>query len=154
MRKFVPLLCLVHGLALAAEDPALVETARRLQMPMDVVKQHFLSGCESGNPNEQFICGSYGLVAADLELDRIQGALVSELEDKSALAKLAAAQEAWRDFRDKACLFESDGYSQSRDLGSVSASCKATYTRARSAQLKAFLGCGELHGCPGTANDH
>lgn len=149
MRRIVSLLCLVHGVALASEDAALIETAARLRMPIEVVKQHYLSGCDSGRPNEQFICGSYGLIKEDLELNRIYGVLASELKDKESLSKLASAQRAWIAFRDKACIFEADGYSQSRDLGSVLASCKATYTKARSEQLKAFLGCGELYGCPG-----
>lgn len=149
MRALIALLGLVHGVALAGEDPALAETARRLQLSIEVVAQHAHTGCDSGRTNEQLICGFYGLVVEELELERVHGALVSELQDTDALAKLASAQEAWSAFRDKACTFEVDGYSQSRDLGSVIASCKATYTHARTEQLKVFLGCGERYGCPG-----
>ena len=149
MRSIISLLCLVHGFVLASEDPALMETAKRLHMPIEVVRPHHLSGCDSGRPNEQFICGNYGLIKEDLELNRVYGVLKSELKDKESLSKLASAQRAWIAFRDEACLFEADGYSQSRDLGSVMASCKAEYTKARSERLKVFLGCGELYGCPG-----
>ena len=149
MRPIISLLCLIHGLALASEDPALVETAKRLRMSIEVVKQHHQAGCDSGRPNEQFICGSYGLVKEDIELNRVYGVLMSELRDKESQSKLASAQRAWITFRDKGCIFEADGYSQSRDLSSVIASCEATYTKARSEQLRVFLGCGELYGCPG-----
>jgi uncharacterized protein YecT (DUF1311 family) len=149
-RTLVSLLCLVHGLVLADEDPALAEASRRLGMPIDIVRQHHQAGCESGRPNEQFICGSYQLVVEELELEQVRGTLVLELKDKTALAKLAAAQETWLAFRDQACSFEADGYSQSRDLASVVVSCKATYTHARTAQLRQFLGCGEMYGCPGS----
>ena len=149
MRALVLLICLAHGVVLAGEDPALVETAKRLQMPIEVVKQHYRAGCDSGRPNEQFICGSYGLTVEELALDRIYARLMSELNDADALAKLASAQKAWSIFRDEACIFESDGYSQSRDMSTVVAGCKATYTKLRSEQLKAFLGCGKQYGCPG-----
>jgi uncharacterized protein YecT (DUF1311 family) len=149
LRAFLSLLCLVHGFALASEDPALAETARRLRMPVDVVKQHYQTGCDSGRPNEQFICGSYGLAVEDMALDRVYGMLLSELEDNESVAKLVSAQKAWSVFRDAACLFEADGYSQSRDLNTVVAGCKAAYAKARSEHLKTFLGCGEQYGCPG-----
>jgi uncharacterized protein YecT (DUF1311 family) len=143
------LLCLFHGFALATEDPALVETAKRLRMPIEGVTQHYHTGCDSGRPNEQFICGSYDLTVEEMALDRVYGMLVSELKDRESVAKLSSAQEAWSVFRDAACLFEADGYSQSHDLNTVVAGCKATYTKARSEQLKTFLGCGEQYGCPG-----
>ena len=149
MRAFLLLICLVHMFALASEDPALAETAKRLQMPIEVVKQHYQTGCDSGRPSEQFICGSYGLTVEEMALERVYGMLVSELGDKGSVAKLASAQEAWSVFRDAACDFEADGYSQSRDLNAVVAGCKATYTKARSEHLKTFLGCGEQYGCPG-----
>jgi uncharacterized protein YecT (DUF1311 family) len=149
LRAIISLLCLAHGLVFADEDPALVETAKRLRMPIEAVKQHYQSGCDSGKPSEQFICGSYGLTREDMELNRVYTTLAAELKDKEARSKLASAQHAWIMFRDKACLFEADGYSQSRDLSAVLVSCKATYTKARSEQLKVFLGCGELYGCPG-----
>jgi uncharacterized protein YecT (DUF1311 family) len=149
-RAFVALLCLVHGLARADEDPALAETSRRLGMPVDIVRQHHRSGCESGRPNEQLICGSYQLVVEERALAQVHGTLVSELEGTAALARLAAAQQAWVDFRDKACTFEADGYAQGRDLASVVVGCKAAYTQARTAQLKRFLGCGGMYGCPGS----
>jgi uncharacterized protein YecT (DUF1311 family) len=149
LRTVICLLCFFHGMAFAADDPVLVETAKRLRMPLEVVREHHLTGCESGNPNEQHICGSYGFTKEDLELNRIYATLVSELKDKESRTKLAAAQLAWIRFRDRACEFEADGYSRSRDMYSVVANCKATYTKARSDQLKAFVGCGELYGCPG-----
>jgi len=149
-RAVVALLCAVHGLALADEDPALAETSRRLGMPIDIVRLHYQSGCESGRPNEQFICGSYQLVVEERALEQVRGALAAELGDTAAAAKLASAQQAWVAFRDKACDFEADGYAQSRDLASVGVSCKATYTRARTAQLTGFLGCGGMYGCPGS----
>jgi len=149
VRALFLLFCLVPVFALASEDPALAATARRLQMPVEVVKQHYQTGCDSGIPSEQFICGSYGLTVEELALDRVYGMLMSELKDTGAVAKLASGQEAWSVFRDAACDFEADGYSQSRDFNTVVAGCKATYTKARSEQLKAFLGCGEQYGCPG-----
>ena len=85
----------MHGLALADEDPALAETSRRLGMPIDIVRQHHRGGCESGRPNEQFICGSYRLVVEERALAQVHGTLVSELGDTAAAAKLAAAQQAW-----------------------------------------------------------
>jgi uncharacterized protein YecT (DUF1311 family) len=149
-RAFVALPCLVHGLALADDDPALAETSRRLGMSIDIVRQHHRSGCESGRPNEQFICASYRLVVEEQELAQVRATLVSELAGAAAQAKLAAAQEAWVGFRDRACDFEADGYAQARDLASVVVGCKATYTHARTAQLKRFLGCGQMYGCPGS----
>jgi uncharacterized protein YecT (DUF1311 family) len=149
LRAGMPVLLLAHGLALAGDDRVLAETARRLGMLIDVVDQHARSGCDSGRPNEQLICGTHGLVVEELELERVHGALVSELQDPDARAKLVAAQDAWSAFRDKACAFEADGYSRSRDLDSVIAGCKASYTHVRTEQLKAFLGCGGRYGCPG-----
>jgi uncharacterized protein YecT (DUF1311 family) len=142
-------LLLAPGLASAGDDPALAETARRLGMPVQVVTQYHRSGCDSARASEQLICGSYELVVEELELERIRGALVTELQDPVAQARLAAAQAAWSTFRDKACAFEADGYSRSSDLDSVIASCKATYTHARTEQLKGLLGCGGRYGCPG-----
>jgi len=149
VRTFPLLFCLVHAFAIAGEDPALAETARRLQMPVEVVKQHYQAGCDSGRPSEQFICASYGLTVEEMALERVYGTLVSELKDKGSVAKLESAQKAWSVFRDAACDFEADGYSRGRDLDTVVAGCKASYTKARSGHLKTFLGCGEQYGCPG-----
>jgi uncharacterized protein YecT (DUF1311 family) len=118
-------------------------------MPIEIVQPHHQSGCDSGRPNEQFICASYDLTVAEIELDRVHGMLVSELQDTESVAKLASAQKAWNAFKDAACIFDADGYSRSRDLDTVVAGCKAAYTRARSEDLKKFLGCGERYGCPG-----
>lgn len=146
---FPLLFCLVPVFAIAGEDPALAETAKRLQMPIDIVKQHYQTGCDSGRPNEQFICASYDLAVEEMALDRVYGVLVSELKDKESVAKLESAQKAWSAFRNAACDFEADGYSLGRDLDTVVVSCKATYTKDRSEHLKEFLGCGEQYGCPG-----
>jgi uncharacterized protein YecT (DUF1311 family) len=118
-------------------------------MPIAVVKQLYLTGCDSGKPNEQFVCGSYGLTVEEMALDRVYGMLLSKLQDKESVTRLASAQEAWIVFRDAACTFETDGYSRSSDLNTVVASCKTTYTKARSERLKSLLGCGEQYGCPG-----
>jgi len=150
VRLFIScLFLLAHGLCLADEEPAVIETARRLRMPVDVVEALAHVGCESGRPNEQFICASVDLTDADLELDRILGVLVSELKDQASRDKLAASQAAWIVFRDQACVFEADGYSRSPDLGTVMAGCKATHARQRSESLQTFIGCGERYGCPG-----
>ncbi len=149
MRLLIWIFFLIPVIAFA-EDQSIVETAKRLNMSVERVKEFVPNGCDSGRPYEQYPCIFHGFVVADMRLNEYYTQLIAELKTKAAKAKLRVAQNAWISFRDKACEFEADGYSNGQDSGTVVVSCKATYTDARADQLKSLIGCGTDYGCPGT----
>lgn len=149
MRLFFLLFLCISTACFADEDPAVLETAKRMNWTVDLVKQHYLTGCDSGKPSEMAVCGAYGLVQADMKLDQVYSQLLSELGTKSAKAKLISAQRSWIAYKDKACNFETDGYKNSRDFSAVASSCQARYANERSSRLEAYLGCDGKYGCPG-----
>nr|WP_314860868.1 lysozyme inhibitor LprI family protein [uncultured Undibacterium sp.] len=139
----------VSTTCLADEDPAVVETAKRMNWSIETVRALHITGCASGRPNEMAICGAYRFVQADMKLNQVYTSLLSELGTKVAKEKLIAAQRSWVAYRDKACYFEADGYKNSRDLSAVVFSCKAEYTTERMMKLERFIGCDGGYGCPG-----
>jgi len=149
MRIAVYVMLLISAAAIAAEDPAVVETAKRTGWDINSVKEFYLKGCDSGRPNEQNICATYGFVEVDMQLNRTYSQLMSELKTKSSKSKLRDTQRVWVTFRDKACEFEADGYKGGRDYPTVVAGCKSGYTEIRIKQLKQFIGCDFNYGCPG-----
>jgi uncharacterized protein YecT (DUF1311 family) len=142
-------LLLIATASLAADDPAIAETARRMHWDLAVVKEFYLSGCDSGKPREQAICGAYALVQADMKLNDLYVRLGAQLASPRARHELVAAQRAWIAYRDKTCAFEADGYRNGQDFSGVVMSCKARHTEQRTAHLAQFLDCGDSYGCPG-----
>lgn len=133
----------------ADDDQAILETARRMNWSVDTVKQHYLTGCESGRPSEMAVCGAYHFVQADLKLNEVYSRVLFELGTKTAQSKLVSSQRTWKTFVDNTCSFETDGYKKSRDLSAVAFSCRATYTNERIKHLEEFLDCDRKYGCPG-----
>jgi uncharacterized protein YecT (DUF1311 family) len=101
---------------------------------------------------EMNICAERDFAAADHELNavwkdarKVAKELDAELSDdlKGADKALLAAQRAWIAYRDGQCElagFEARGGSMEPMLVS---GCKATLTRARTKELKGFIGGGE-----------
>jgi hypothetical protein len=52
MRLFPLLILGISTACFADEDPAVLETAKRMNWTVDSVKQHYLTGCDSGKPSE------------------------------------------------------------------------------------------------------
>lgn len=145
---FLMFLC-TSSACLANEDPAVLETAKRMNWSVESVKRHYITGCDSGRPSEMAICGAYGSVKADLKLNQVYAQLLSEIGTKTAKAKLISAQRAWIAFKDRTCDFETDGYKKGRDFSPVAFSCQETYASERTKHLENYLGCDGKYGCPG-----
>ena len=134
----------------ASDDPAIVETAKRMNWSIEAVQEFHQTGCESGRSKEMTICGAYAYVQADMKLNAAYSQLLAEMETKVAKLKLVSAQRAWIAYRDSACTFEADGYLKSKDYSAVAFSCKGRYTTERIAHLEGFLACDGKYGCPGS----
>jgi uncharacterized protein YecT (DUF1311 family) len=152
MRIILLVLCFVSPCLFAADQPSVVETAKRFNLDLAAVRKHHETGCDTGFPREIYICGAHHFVAADMELNKAYRALLAEIRTKAGQEKLKVAQRAWVELRDKVYAFEADGYSDEPDFEATILSCKGKYTEERTKQLSEYANCGGMRGCPGIAH--
>lgn len=100
--------------------------------------------CGSQDLNQMQLteCANQAAKQADAELNRVYGALQGKIEP-AAQQRLRDAQRAWIAFRDKECLFRTNGGAD--QPGSIwpmeVLDCTADLTRARIKDLKRQLAC-------------
>lgn len=145
---FVLLLMLVTCTAHAIDDERVIgEMARRTNLDISEIREHYKTGCESGVTFSMRICASFHFIAADLELNDTYQALLKRLS-KSSKDKLVKAQRAWVTFRDLNCEFDSSGWEGGSGQPIIFSSCRQTVTEARTKELTEYLKCNDPE-CPG-----
>jgi len=86
---------------------------------------------------EMNICSGEKFKAADAELNRVYGRLVSRLADDAAQrARLKAAEVSWLKYRDDNCDYEASMYEGGSIKPLIHATCLERMTKARTAELR------------------
>jgi uncharacterized protein YecT (DUF1311 family) len=84
---------------------------------------------------------------ADGELNRLYKEKMAALETKESKDRLRDSQRAWVTFRDKACSYESDQFSDGSIWGLMHFNCMEQQTNKRIEDLKRYIACVE-NDCP------
>lgn len=105
------------------------------------------SSCGDTTQIEMNACAQEKFKHADGELNRLYKEKMAVLETKKSKDRLRDAQRAWVTFRDKACSYESDQFSDGSIWGSMHFDCMERQTQKRIGDLKEYLVCTS-NDCP------
>lgn len=118
--------------------PALLLTCAALCTVAHAQRRKAKDPCADAQSQAELnICSGQKFKAADAELNRVYGRLVSRLaDDAPQRERLKAAEVSWLKYRDDNCDYEASMYEGGSIKPLIHASCLERMTKARTAELR------------------
>ena len=121
--------------------------AKDTHIPIDEIRQHRKTGCESAVQFHMNICSLYAYYETDIRLNTTYQKLQRRLSDSAEKESLKNAQRAWIAFRDANCKFQTTAWSGGSFRPTANAFCLKGMTEERERYLAGALQCTEPQ-CP------